>query len=177
MHASVLVLGAMLGSHALASHGLLPLPVYHNLKRQVGNAFDPAETEECSPDWPICGTSPYCYNTAEDYTCCPGEEHVCPPGSYCLSNPYCCPDEYDPESCADMYGITLEPTPTPTSTTSTSSTPVIPTTTTTPSSSSSAVPPTETPESPEFTGAANVRLAGSAAAVVGWLGFFGNLLI
>ncbi|KAL2856081.1 hypothetical protein BJX68DRAFT_229998 [Aspergillus pseudodeflectus] len=152
-------------------------------KRQTGEAFDPIEDETCPSDWPICGNSNFCYNTAEDYTCCPGQEHVCPPGSYCLQNPYCCPDGLDPETCAEEFGITLDPTPTATSTASTS-TPVIPTTTSSATStptSSSAVPPTgtetETPEVPEFTGAANAKVAGSAAALLGWVGIFRNLLI
>ncbi|KAL2838344.1 hypothetical protein BJX68DRAFT_272675 [Aspergillus pseudodeflectus] len=188
MLASILVLGAMLGSasHALASsHRVLPLHVNHVKRQGPGNAFDPPETEICDPTWPTCGNTNFCFNEAEDYKCCPGEEHVCPPGSYCLYAPYCCPDEYTTQECADELGITLPPTSTATSTTtaeptstSTSSTPVIPTTTTAPpSSSSSAVPPTETPESPEFTGAANAKLAAGGAVVLGWLGVFGNLLV
>ncbi|KAL2793778.1 hypothetical protein BJX66DRAFT_338509 [Aspergillus keveii] len=190
MRTSVLVVSVMLGSatHALASsHKVFPLPIHHIKRQGPGNAWDPEETEICDPTWPICGNSDYCYNDAFDYTCCPGGEHVCPPGNYCLYNPYCCPDEYTNEQCAEELGITLPPTSTATSTsepeptsTSTSSTPVIPTTTTTPpSSSSSAVPPTQSPESPEFTGAANAKLtAGGAAAVaLGWLGVFGNILV
>ncbi|KAL2871444.1 uncharacterized protein BJX67DRAFT_342247 [Aspergillus lucknowensis] len=180
MHASVLFLGAMLGSHAVASHLVMPL------KRQTGNAFDPTEDEGCDPSWPRCGNTDFCYNTAEDYTCCPAQEHVCPPGTFCMQPPYCCFDEYDPETCAEEFGIPLEPTSTPTR-----STPLIPTYTSSPTStptttSSSVVPPTETetetetemPEMPEFTDAASAKVAGGAVALLGWVGiFFGNILI
>jgi hypothetical protein len=72
MHASVLVLGAVLSTQALAAHRLAVMPAFG--KRQTGEAFDPIEDETCPSDWPICGNSNFCYNTAEDYTCCPGQE-------------------------------------------------------------------------------------------------------
>jgi hypothetical protein len=81
MHASILVLGAMLGSasHALASsHRVLPLHVNHAKRQGPGNAFDPPETDICDPTWPICGNTNFCFNEAEDYKCCPGEERECP---------------------------------------------------------------------------------------------------
>ncbi|KAL4814172.1 hypothetical protein BDW67DRAFT_166879 [Aspergillus spinulosporus] len=74
------------------------------------NAFVPATTEGCPAGWPTCGSSGICYNPDEGATCCPGGTYACPSSTFCLLDPYCCPDDLTPESCAKEYGLTLVPT-------------------------------------------------------------------
>ncbi|KAL4902669.1 hypothetical protein BDW74DRAFT_158299 [Aspergillus multicolor] len=79
-------------------------------RADANNAFLPVTTEGCPPDWPTCGTSGICYNPAEGQTCCPGGTYACPSSTFCLLDPYCCPNDLTPEACADEYGLTLVPT-------------------------------------------------------------------
>ncbi|KAL2866093.1 uncharacterized protein BJX67DRAFT_148008 [Aspergillus lucknowensis] len=172
MYKSVLVLGSLLAGNALAASHLAPFSAGIN-KRQGGDSFTPIVTPGCPDGWPVCGTSQVCYNPGRGDTCCPGGEYACPTGSFCLQDGYCCPDGLDRETCAEEFGITLNPTTTPTPT---SSRPVIPTGTSsptnTPPASSSPVPPP-----PEFTGGASIQAVGAAAAVLGGLGMIGNIVL
>ncbi|KAL4765055.1 uncharacterized protein BDW70DRAFT_81702 [Aspergillus foveolatus] len=77
------------------------------------NAFAPGTTEGCPAGWPTCGSSGICYNPDEGATCCPGGTYACPSSTFCLLDPYCCPDDLTPESCAKEYGLTLVPTSPP----------------------------------------------------------------
>ncbi|KAL4925517.1 uncharacterized protein BDV17DRAFT_272087 [Aspergillus undulatus] len=71
----------------------------------------------CPADWPICGISGVCYNPDEGQICCPGGTYACPSSTFCLFDPFCCPNDQTPESCALEYGLSL-PSILPTSTTS-----------------------------------------------------------
>ncbi|KAL4919209.1 hypothetical protein BDW62DRAFT_46914 [Aspergillus aurantiobrunneus] len=180
MYASAIGLGSLLAGQALAAHQAL-LPYGTGLsKRQGGDSFIPDITPGCPDGWPTCGTSGTCYSPSRGDTCCPGGTYACPVGSFCLQDPYCCPDGLDPATCAEEFGITLDPTttaePTTTSSSSTTSVPVIPTTTSS-SSTGTPTPSSSTPVPPQFTGGANAQVAGAAAAVLGGLGMVGNLLI
>ncbi|KAL4744139.1 hypothetical protein BDV11DRAFT_176947 [Aspergillus similis] len=77
------------------------------------NAFVPGTIEGCPAGWPTCGSSGICYNPDEGATCCPGGTYACPSSTFCLLDPYCCPDNLTPESCAKEYGLTLVPTSSP----------------------------------------------------------------
>ncbi|KAL4786607.1 hypothetical protein BJX76DRAFT_320805 [Aspergillus varians] len=70
------------------------------------NAFIPGTTSSCPENWPSCGSSGTCYNPDEGQTCCPGGTYACP-SSFCLHDPYCCPNDQSPDSCASEYGIAL----------------------------------------------------------------------
>ncbi|KAL4973807.1 hypothetical protein BDW66DRAFT_141392 [Aspergillus desertorum] len=77
------------------------------------DAFVPGTTEGCPAGWATCGSSGICYNPDEGATCCPGETCSYPSSTFCLLDPYCCPDGLTPESCAKEYGLTLVPTSSP----------------------------------------------------------------
>ncbi|KAA8648444.1 hypothetical protein EYZ11_000379 [Aspergillus tanneri] len=200
MLSSLLLLTPLLASQVLAVQSGVHIAGMEIFKRQSDSeAFVPNTTPGCPDSWPTCGTSGICYNPNEGQTCCPGGKYACPSGSFCLQDPYCCPNGLDPETCAKRYGITLTPSsPEPTETdqpteptasvpspssSSSASIPVIPrptsSTSSSPVSSSSAhsTAPTASPSSPLFTGGANAReMIGGAAIVLGGLGFLGNMI-
>ncbi|KAL4886592.1 hypothetical protein BJY04DRAFT_177981 [Aspergillus karnatakaensis] len=186
MYLSVISLGLLMAGQGLAAHQKLAVSPNALLKRQGGEAFIPGTEEGCDPSLPICGTSGICYDTALGESCCPGGTWACPGGSFCLQDPYCCPDGLDPETCAEQFGITLDPTTTaePTSTTESSSSsssstsvPVIPTSSETPTTTPSPThTPTDPTDPPMHTGAAN-KIVGGAAALFGGLGVLGGLLV
>ncbi|PLB50827.1 hypothetical protein P170DRAFT_463913 [Aspergillus steynii IBT 23096] len=153
MLSKLVLLTPLLAGHGLAAHYGSHLVGMDIFKRQ-SEAFVPGTTPGCPDDWPMCGTSGICYNPKQGQTCCPGGKYACPSNSFCLQDPYCCPDGLDPETCAQRYGITLspssteEPVPEPTKTTE----PVEPTETVEPTVSKPTDPePTETAPQPTDT--------------------------
>jgi hypothetical protein len=50
-----------------------------------------------------------CYNPTLGQACCESS-WACPNGSFCLVDPYCCPDGEDPNTCAAEKGVTLSST-------------------------------------------------------------------
>ncbi|KAK1142032.1 hypothetical protein N8T08_008238 [Aspergillus melleus] len=113
MLSSLVLLTPLLAGHCLASHFGSHLVEMEIFKRQSDSeAFVPGTTPGCPSNWPMCGTSGICYNPRQGQTCCPGGKYACPSNSFCLQEPYCCPDGLDPESCARRYGITLSPSST-----------------------------------------------------------------
>ncbi|KAF1990215.1 hypothetical protein K402DRAFT_451217 [Aulographum hederae CBS 113979] len=47
-----------------------------------------------------------CYNPDMGETCC-STQWACPAQSFCLVDPYCCPNGSDPETCARDFGVSL----------------------------------------------------------------------
>ncbi|OJI97913.1 hypothetical protein ASPVEDRAFT_24830 [Aspergillus versicolor CBS 583.65] len=66
-------------------------------------------TTGCPDDWPLCGDS-VCYNPIEGQTCCPGRTYACPSSTFCLFDPFCCPNDQTPEECARQNGLVLSST-------------------------------------------------------------------
>ncbi|KAL5044986.1 hypothetical protein BDW71DRAFT_185253 [Aspergillus fruticulosus] len=102
-------LGPLLAGQAIASGS----PSLLKRDDDRSDAFVPGTTEGCPAGWPTCGSSGICYNPDEGATCCPGGTYACPSSTFCLLDPYCCPDDLTPESCAKEYGLTLVPTSSP----------------------------------------------------------------
>ncbi|KAH8429806.1 uncharacterized protein LDX57_007477 [Aspergillus melleus] len=113
MLSSLVLLTPLLAGQGLAAHFGSHLVEMEIFKRQSDSeAFVPGTTPGCPSNWPMCGTSGICYNPRQGQTCCPGGKYACPSNSFCLQEPYCCPDGLDPETCARRYGITLSPSST-----------------------------------------------------------------
>ncbi|EAW11728.1 uncharacterized protein ACLA_094280 [Aspergillus clavatus NRRL 1] len=82
------------------------------IKRQDNSAFVPSSTpvSECPSGSVECGRSGICYYPSRGDVCCPGKTYACPGTSFCLQDPYCCPEGLDRKTCADRYGVSLQPT-------------------------------------------------------------------
>jgi len=186
---------ALLVGEALAHDGFTHLNP--GLLKRQGQGFVPGTTPGCPSDWPFCGTSGICYSPARGDTCCPDGTYACPGGSFCLVDPYCCPNGLDPQSCAEQHGVTLPagyssatlPPTTPSSvvsggpTTPPATPPAVVTTappvfqnSTTPGAPTVPAVPTSS-SNPLFTGGASSQnIIGGAAVLGGALAFLGNFL-
>jgi len=183
---------ALLVGEALAQDGFTHLNPGSLVRRQ-GQGFVPGTTPGCPSDWPFCGTSGICYLPSRGDTCCPGGTYACPGGSFCLVEPYCCPNGLDPQSCAEQHGITLPagysgatqpPASTPSLVATGASTlpAVIPTPPPAFQNSTTGGVPTvltvpTTSSNPLFTGGASSQnILSGAAALAGVVGLLGNIL-
>ncbi|KAI9369398.1 hypothetical protein BJX61DRAFT_150931 [Aspergillus egyptiacus] len=100
---ALFLLGPLLAGQAVATEPSLLLKRHHD-----NDAFIPDTSPgKCPDDWPICGESGICYNPDEGQTCCPSGTYACPSFSFCLFEPYCCPDHLNAESCATEFGLSL----------------------------------------------------------------------
>ncbi|PWW75440.1 hypothetical protein C7212DRAFT_281840 [Tuber magnatum] len=76
----------------------------------TATAFRPPFTTQvgsCSSrGWATCGNA--CADVANGATCCDRRiSYRCIPGTYCLFNGLCCPNEVDPETCVRNSGLEL----------------------------------------------------------------------
>ncbi|PUU82621.1 hypothetical protein B9Z19DRAFT_1154330 [Tuber borchii] len=77
----------------------------------TATAFKPPVTSSfygsCkSHGWGQCGS--LCIDSKNGATCCnPRISYRCIPGTYCLFDGLCCPNEVDPETCASNSGLKL----------------------------------------------------------------------
>ncbi|KAL2831730.1 hypothetical protein BDW59DRAFT_124141 [Aspergillus cavernicola] len=99
---ALLLLAPFLAGQSIATEPFSVLKRHHD-----DDAFVPGIIPGCPDDWPMCGDSGICYNPDEGQTCCPGGTYACPSSSFCLFDPYCCPNNIDAESCAREYGLAL----------------------------------------------------------------------
>ncbi|KAL3478940.1 hypothetical protein BJX99DRAFT_255946 [Aspergillus californicus] len=92
---ALLLLAPLLAGQTVALEPLSPIKRHHDT------------SPGCPDNWLQCGDSGLCYNPDEGETCCPGGTYACPSLSFCLSDPYCCPNNLDAKSCAREYGLSL----------------------------------------------------------------------
>ncbi|CUS11029.1 unnamed protein product [Tuber aestivum] len=76
----------------------------------TATAFRPPFTVQVGScgDWATCGTA--CVDVENGGSCCDSSiSYRCIPGTYCLFDELCCPNEVDPETCVRNSGLELPP--------------------------------------------------------------------